>query len=776
MDFERTFVGVSYGLVTTAFLAVALSGEIGWLAPTIFAICLVVSFFRRTDGPLHERTSWLWTGFLFLAFGTLILWSFSDGNWLLHALEFALLMTISRLFQRRFAKDYLQLYVLSFLLMLVAAVIHPSLTFALSFLVYTVLAIWGLTMVHLVADIEIQTRTGPEHLLPAAKPLLDRLPWRRNKALKATLAADLPESPVAAETLAWRRRRLIGGGFLVVSSLMALGVLLGSMVFFFLFPRLGMGFFFAQTRGSQAVVGFSDEVELGQFGKLKSSAQVVMRVRFPDEATRLHEPLRIRGISFDRWQGTRWTRLTDPDWELMRRGERYGIPATRRHKRGFERTWAAEIYLEPLDSDVKVLFAPPRTQWVEFLDSQYDGLRGRRKAVRQAASGDLSFKAPLSTAVSYRVQAVEPIDDARRAAFLSLNKGDTPRWIMDRWTELPADLDPRVKTLAASLTGGATGRFAVATAMERGLRAGWQYSVAGDQDPDAPLEDFLFGNKRGHCEYFATAMALLLRAQGHPARVVNGFYGGEYNGFGDYRMIRQGDAHSWVEVYFPRRGWRTFEPTPPSGQLAQFQDGAIATARRLVDGAAMLWYTWVVEYDLERQVAMFRDVGRALRRLGGGLKLTGASSSKRDAPVETPDEDKRKLELPWVQALLALALLALMAWAGRRWWLARAKNRPRYDARLARVARRVDRELVRLGLARLRWQTFQVAAVTVGQQDSNSGAVMARFADAWDAARFDANPSPSLQTSAQSAGHEAVVALRQLRRQLRDNRGKGGPS
>ena len=773
MDFERTFIGVSYGLVTTAFLAVALSGEIGWVAPSVFAICLIVSFFRSTDGPLRPATSQIWTAFLFVAFATLIIWSASDGNWLLHALEFALLMTISRLFQRRFAKDYLQLYVLTFLLMLVAAVIHPSLTFALSFLVYTVLAIWGLTMVHLVRDIEIQTRTGPEHLLPPAKRLLPRLPWRRKAA--AAQEAVLPESPLAAETLAWRRRRLIGGGFLVVSSLMALGVLLGSMVFFFLFPRLGMGFFFAQTRGSQAVVGFSDEVELGNFGKLKSSAQVVMRVRFPDEPKRLHEPLRIRGLSFDRWQGRRWTRLGDADWELLHRGDRYGIPRQRRVERAFERTWMTEIYLEPIDSDVKVLFSPPRTQWVEFLDSQYDSLRGRRKAVRQAASGDLSFKAPLDTAVSYRAQSVEFANPALRAALLSQNRGKSKRWIRDRWTELPANLDPRIAALATRLSANASGRFAVATAIERALRKDWEYSLEGDQDPDAPLNDFLFGSKRGHCEYFATAMALMLRTLGHPARVVNGFYGGEYNGFGAYRMIRQGDAHSWVEVHFPRRGWRTFEPTPPSGQLARFDDGLLSSARRLVDGAAMLWYTWVVEYDLERQVAMFRDVGRALRRLGGGLRLSGSSANPADQ-AEAPEASKHKSALPWAQALAILTLLALLIWAARRWWLSGQAGRPGYDRRLVRVARRVDRELVRLGLARLRWQTWQLMAAPLGELDDGTGAAMTRFAQAWDAARFTPEPAESLCVAAQAAGLEVAQQLRQLRRRNPAARASAGSS
>ncbi len=761
MDFERTFVGVSYGLVIVAFLAVALSGEIGWIAPAIFATCVVISVFRRTDGPPRRRTAELWTAFLFLAFGTLVLWSINDGNWLLHALEFALLMTISRLFQRRFAKDYLQLYALTFLLMLVAAVIHPSLTFAISFLVYTVLAIWGLTMVHLVADIEVQTRTGPEHLLPPAKPWFGWLPWRRKRALATKEGEPLPESPVAAETLAWRRRRLIGGGFLLVSSLMAIGVLLGSMVFFFLFPRLGMGFFFAQTRNSQSVVGFSDEVKLGNFGKLKSSAQVVMRVRFPENPPRLQEPMRIRGLSFDRWQNNGWTRLTDPDWELMHRGDRYGIPGNRRVRRQFERTWLAEIYLEPIDADIKVLFAPPRTQWVEFLDSQYDNLRGRRKAVRQSVSGDLSFKAPLDTAISYRIQAIEPIDDARRRLILNRATGKVPRWVKDRWTELPANIDPRIEELARTLSKGQQSTFGVATAIERGLRRGWTYSLEGDQDADAPLEDFLFGNKRGHCEYFATAMVLMLRTLGHPARVVNGFYGGQYNGFGDYRMIRQADAHSWVEVFFPHRGWRTFEPTPPSGQLGLVDDGLLSTARRLADSAAMLWYTWVVEYDLERQVAMFRDVGRALRKFGGGLRLSsgGAMASADSAPSDVP---KKVQALPWAQALAGLSLLLLMGWAARRWWLGRGAKVAVFDRRLARLKRRLERRLRGLGVPRLRWQTWQLVAVAVAERDVDTGQALARFAEAWDQARFGRDGAESHRLQALSAGERADRRLAAL--------------
>ena len=135
MNFNRSFVLISYGLVGVAFLAVALSGEIGWVAPVAFSACWVISLPLPTDGPPKTRAAHVWTAFLLVAAVGLLAWAWRDERYVHHALEFALLMTVSRLFQRRFAKDYLQLYALSFLLMLVAAVIHPSLTFAICFLI-----------------------------------------------------------------------------------------------------------------------------------------------------------------------------------------------------------------------------------------------------------------------------------------------------------------------------------------------------------------------------------------------------------------------------------------------------------------------------------------------------------------------------------------------------------------------------------------------------------------------------------------------------------------
>ena len=90
----------------------------------------------------------------------------------------------------------------------------------------------------------------------------------------------------------------------------------------------------------------------------------------------------------------------------------------------------------------------------------------------------------------------------------------------------------------------------------------YQYTLdVGGHRSDSPLDDFLFTRKTGYCEHYATAMVILLRTLGVPARLVTGYFASEWNNFGHYYAIRQQDAHAWVEVWFPRSGWITFDPT-----------------------------------------------------------------------------------------------------------------------------------------------------------------------------------------------------------------------
>lgn len=775
MNFERTFLATSYALVGVAFLAVASSGQIGIVAPAAFGVAYVASLLWKRSAEPQPGAARFWTTVLAASFLALVVWSMQDDNWLLHALEFALLMTASRLFQRRYAKDWLQLYALSFLLILVAAVVHPTLVFAVAFLIYAVLAIWALVMLHIVRNIELATRTAPDDLEPIASRLRwrDRLPWRRERALQALVAAEaaktLPDGPITAETLGWRRRQLVGGRFLLGSSLMALLALGASMLFFFLFPRIGMGFFFARTRGAQPVTGFADEVQLGGFGRIKSSAEVVMRLRFPDEPERAEHPVRIRGLSFDRFDGRGWSRSEEPNWRIRAYGQRNEIPGT--HPAGDDEiTWRARVYLEPLDTEQHIVFHPPGTRVIEFLDSQYDSLRGRRKRIQIGLSRDMTTQAPKDQALSYHVEVVEPRSEAARRAQIEAGArkpdAEVPKWVRERWTQLPEELDPRIAALGAQLARGSTTLEQV-LAVESALRRDWTYSLAGDQDNNAPLEDFLFGKRHGHCEYFATAMAVMLRTRGIPARVVNGFLGGERNEFGDYVMIKQADAHSWVEVYFPQAGWRTFDPTPPAGQFAPLVDNAAAALRRIADGAALLWYTWVVEYDLERQVEVFRNIGRTLRKLGGGLRMprSGKSGLRRvepEQPEAAPEAAGDDGGIPvgvWLGVLLALGV-------GVLWWWRRGRGGVEvFDPALAAEIAGLERELDRLGVARARWQTLRPLAELVRLEEPALGEAIRRCADAWDRARWRDPDDPEVRRQALAAAQAARRAAHAVRLQ-----------
>jgi len=140
---------------------------------------------------------------------------------------------------------------------------------------------------------------------------------------------------------------------------------------------------------------------------------------------------------------------------------------------------------------------------------------------------------------------------------------DYPQWVRQRYLQLPRSLPRRVVQLAHEATSGATSAYDKAAALETYLRDNFTYTthvatVPTDQDW---VDSFLFGSKEGYCDYFATSMVVLLRAEGVPARVASGFAPGEFDPGSGISTVRENHAHTWVEAYFPRYGWITFEPS-----------------------------------------------------------------------------------------------------------------------------------------------------------------------------------------------------------------------
>jgi transglutaminase-like putative cysteine protease len=185
---------------------------------------------------------------------------------------------------------------------------------------------------------------------------------------------------------------------------------------------------------------------------------------------------------------------------------------------------------------------------------------------------------------------------------LNSNSTDYPAHIATLYLQIPR-LDPRVEQLARQVTVSANSNYKRAKAIENYLQTNYGYTLElpGVREPD-PLARFLFERKKGHCEYFASSMTMMLRTIGIPARVVNGFRGGEYNDLTSSYIVREKDAHSWVEAYFPEYGWVTFDPTP-SGSADEAATGWSRIALYM-DAASQMWREWIVNYDFTHQVRL----------------------------------------------------------------------------------------------------------------------------------------------------------------------------
>ncbi|HEX2207094.1 MAG TPA: DUF3488 and transglutaminase-like domain-containing protein [Longimicrobium sp.] len=408
--------------------------------------------------------------------------------------------------------------------------------------------------------------------------------------------------------------------------------LLVSATLFVLFPRLPRQWNVQGRRGGgEVMAGFGDNVRLGQHGgRIVANPEVAFRVEFPDGPPPNPETTYWRGRSFDHFDGEEWTRsrrVIAPTLGPALYARRWGGPMRR-----------VRIFGGPAEANVlfgshPVLNIQPRSAIRVFQDY----------------TGDVRFvgsDAPVYTALS---AGPNPPEEA-------LRNSDRPDGPLSRpYLQLPADLDPRIQRLADSLTAGLTTRIDRVRAIEGHFHRGFSYTLDLPRTArDATVEGFLFRRRAGHCEYYSTAMVMLLRAAGVPSRNVTGFLGGEWNGFGDYLAVTGNDAHSWVEVWMGDVGWVPFDPTPPGRAdvvNAETAGGWLWNATLWFDGLEHHWYKWVIDYNLEKQLGLFSRVGDLFSRNDRrGSDGRGGSGAGRGVAV-----------------VIAIGVLGALLWSARRW-------------------------------------------------------------------------------------------------------------
>jgi hypothetical protein len=220
--------------------------------------------------------------------------------------------------------------------------------------------------------------------------------------------------------------------------------------------------------------------------------------------------------------------------------------------------------------------------------------------------------------------------------------------VTTRDLQLPDHLDPRIGELAREWTSRVSDPAARAAAVRDHLRQDFEYTSVLPGDVPDPLAHFLFERRKGHCEYFSTAMAILLRTLGIPAREVTGFSGAILAPGDDYYLVRAGSAHSWVEVYFPDLGWAPFDPTP-SSYLAAEPNTVRAYVAAALDVLERRWQSAVVDYNLTSQFEL----------------ATQAASMARSAWERFQRAPGQADDIPWRWGIGAVAI-ALIGWLLRR--------------------------------------------------------------------------------------------------------------
>lgn len=582
MPFDWLHRASTIATLLAGLAILALSGEFSWaiLAPAVLAV--VAGPWVRTllDRPIANKV--MTFAAVFAGFGAALL-AFYTENYFYYTILYAIFLAVARSLMLHRAQDFMQVYALSFLHVMSGAVIHSGPSFGVVLFPYIIFLTLSLLLTNVRRGVEDD-------------------------------AASHPIGHHGDSTPIWLQRRdLLPGGFLLLTVGLTSLIFIVSVVFFFLFPRVGLGFFAHQARHGVAMSGFSDTVQLGDFGHIVDDPEVVARVRFLDGPPVV--PLRLRGQSLDTYDGRTWFKTTKRLWELR-------VDAKGRHvldpsgpDPDSPGVRSAEIYLEPLGGSRRVLFSPPFPVAFRRPPNALEALRPERWRFGRDIAGDVFVSGPPATSIQYTVfwKENEPDPEALRST-----SHEIPEWVHRRYLQVP-ELAPAVLDLARQITLRADNPFDMARAIETHLRTNYEYAVDTRHGDEDPLADFLLRHRQGHCEYFASAMVILLRAVGVPARMVTGFYGGEVNEYGGYVAIRKADAHAWVEVFFPGHGFVLFDPTPPIAFEERSGDGFWSDVRAALDAVRLWWYSWVVEYNLDKQM----DIVVSLLRPAGREGMTG---------------------------------------------------------------------------------------------------------------------------------------------------------
>lgn len=556
---HRYFDVALYLLIFTGFGTLASTGRLDF--PTVLLVMAALLFrgyvlARRRTVLLSER----WTNVLTIAcVGFYVADEFVISKTFIGALvHMVLFVMLIRLFSAQRDRDHYLLAALAFVMVLAAAILTVDSTFLFAlagFILVGAATFVLMEMQHAAQQSPVQAREPSVH--------------QAYRKLSFAIAAVAPTLLVFIFALAG--------------------------LIFFVLPRVSAGYMNAYTGGNDLSSGFSDRVELGSIGQIQKSKTVVMHVQVDGDTTGAYQ-FKFRGVTLDQFDGRNWSSTRDK--RLLPRGSGGNFNLQQPESTASRgRMLHYRVAMQPLLSDVFFLIAAPRA------------LQGNYRALAEDGEEDvfdLDSEHPVTRYEADSIIRAPLLKNQARESAVRLPG------VASQYLQLPT-LDPRVRDLAQQIAGPLTSPLDKASAIESYLRLHYGYTLhLPQQTPHDPIGNFLFVRKQGHCEYFASAMAVMLRSIGIPSRLVNGFSGGEFNDLTSQYVIRESDAHSWVEAYISGQGWLEFDPTPASAAEAHSRWGRVLL---YLDAMGSFWRDWIVNYDLGHQLRLTQDASRGSREL-----------------------------------------------------------------------------------------------------------------------------------------------------------------
>lgn len=717
---ERFFRASLFFLTLTSIATLVSTGKLDLLTCVVAPLAMLYKGVRLCRGQPAElsHATATWAVIAYLGFFPLDILFFSRAlvvnstnpamlAALLGAIHFLILVMLVRLYSATTDRDALFLAMLSFAAMLAASILTVDTSFLILFFMYLLFGV--------AAFIGLEMRRSANGTLT---PPSSRQPAQERRLSRALSLAALT---------------------------VALGSIVLGGVLFFVFPRFTAGYLGRAGMQPSLMGGFSDNVELGQIGEIKQNSEVVMRVKTGQPVP--YPMLRWRGTALTTFDGKRWTK-PHPREELVSPSPDGWIylnpPRRASNTSGAQLRYT--VFLRPIASSAIFTAGEAISLQGDFSGESSNANRNGPNGYIRRDETD-SLLNPFGNYNALRYVAVSRLP-ALNVANLRAAISEYPDAIRDEYLQLPPELDARIPDLARQVTARAGNPYDKARTIESFLRTRFAYTLKLSGKPgDDPLADFLFVTRAGHCEYFASAMTILLRTLDIPAREVNGFLPGEYNDVaGDY-IVRGSDAHSWVEVYFPGAGWVTFDPTPPASE----KSGLLSRLAKYIDWIQLSWSEWVINYDFGHQMQMAQNVQRASRNWTESLRTWFEHAQIRNRHRLKSLQLRHETLGPLLPLMLIFVLLALryeligkLMRRLRLYWHLHSSESAKANPLLAsRLYGELLRLLERHGFARRPAQTPLEFALTI--QTPALAPAVREFTSIYACARYGGAPCDTLR-------------------------------